>query len=97
MSETTPQYINGLENRLKKHIDDNFAKVDERFDKVNNRFDKVNNRFDKVDKRFDKIEETLNKHNKKLDTHFETIGALKVQVTGIDTRVKSIEKVMFVS
>ncbi len=91
MDETTPQYI----IELKKHIDNKIENHEPKyFKEFKGHIDK---RLDKAEEKLDKVEETLDKHGKKLDMHFETIGALKVQVTGIDTRVKDIEKAMFVS
>ncbi|MEK7464060.1 MAG: hypothetical protein AAB610_03005 [Patescibacteria group bacterium] len=82
MNETTPKYIIELKNELKNNITGLKQEFGELKTTLVNRIDKMDVKINKMDVKMDEIIE-------KQDIHFETIGELKVQVTGIELNLKN--------
>ena len=104
MIQITSQEFKDFRNEVGREFTEFRNEFKDFRNEVNVRFDKIDKRFEKVDKRFEKVED-------KLDSHFETIGEVKIQVTGIeemlrnkanheyvkeiDERTKALERVAF--
>lgn len=88
MNETTPKYIIELKDELKKDITGLKQEFGEFRTILTDRIDIIDVKIDTLDTKVNKMDVKMDEIIEKQDVHFETIGELKVQVTGIELSLK---------
>jgi predicted nuclease with TOPRIM domain len=93
LKETVEKAVDDLAGAVKKGFDE----VHEKFAKINEKFAKVDEKFAKVDEKFERIEFKIDRMDTRFTNQLDYINVWypsKFEFTGLDTRVKKIEKRM---
>ena len=86
-----------LKETVEKAVDDLAGAVKKGFDEVHEKFAKINEKFAKVDEKFERIEFKIDRMDTRFTNQLDYINVWypsKFEFTGLDTRVKKIEKRM---
>lgn len=90
--EKAPSYFIKFEEIINKkfdNIENKFDNIDKKFDSIDNKFNNLESRFDNLESKFDNIEGKIDGIVTQQEIHFETLGEIKLQLTGIEKKLNT--------